>query len=707
MISPVLAQSTKAPPGPPGRKQRRVSRGTKEQIQSLWDPLRKDWGDMWRAFIGGFADIHTQKSLPQDVLAGLTVAAVALPLNLALAVASGLPPAAGLVAGAIGGLIAGFIGGAPLQVTGPAAALASIVAAIALGFGAQGVAMAAIIVGCFQLLLAFTRAGHLMEKVPESVLGGFTTGVGIKLLDQQIPELLGFDYRVAQLAMMIDRPDWLKQVEWLAVVCGLFVALLVVGTARFKRFPAAIVGVGLVTFVANYVGWDITRVGEVPSTFPALSLPTVADGKFFDLFLAVLPLAFLASAESLLASRAIDRMQGQNIIRPAQPSLELFGQGLANITVGFFSGMPVTGVIVRSGVNVQSGAKTKTATILHALFLGGAVLLMSGLIAKVPLAALAGLLCVIGVRLIDVGLLMHLLREEKVEALAFLVTAGGTISGHLMLGLAGGLLIHAANYFIFHRRERKAAAQVKAPLPNGLRAVLSKEHAHARQLHPGSTGSAAEWMPHVRSTPVIPSTAFVHPQAAVIGQVVLGENVHIAAGSSVRADEGTPFFIGANTNLQDGVVIHALKQKHVKVDGEKWAVFVGRNVSIAHDALVHGPCYVGDDSFVGFKAVVHDSVVGRGCFVGIAAVVVGVEVADGRFVPHGTIVDTQDKADALGLATEAHRHFNEDVVEVNRGLAAAYRRLLTAGHPAPRLTSNAAEPSPWDERWSRPTNDRF
>lgn len=686
-------------------KPRRVSRGVKPVVRSMWEPLRQDWGAMWRSFTGSIVDVHKQQSLPQDALAGLTVAAVALPLNLALAVASGLPPAAGLVAGAIGGLVAGFIGGAPLQVTGPAAALSSLVAAVALGFGPAGVALAAIMVGGFQLILAFSRAGHLMAKVPESVLAGFTTGVGIKLLDQQIPELLGFDYRVSQLAAMVDRPEWLREVEWLAVVCGLFVALLVVGTARWKRFPAAIIGVGVVTFIANYVGWDITRVGEVPSTFPALALPGVEDGKLFELVLAVLPLAFLASAESLLAARAVDRMQGENMVRPANPSLELMGQGLANITVGLFSGMPVSGVVVRSGVNVQSGARTKVATILHALFLGGAVLLMSGLIAKVPLAALAGLLCVIGVRLIDLGTLIELFREEKLEALAFVVTAAGTVSGHLMLGLVGGVAVHAINHFIFHRHEAKEAA--KPALPRGLRAVLKKEHALARQVHRDSTGSAAEWMAHVRSTPVVPTTAFVHPQAAVIGQVVLGENVHIAAGSSVRADEGTPFFIGPNTNLQDGVVIHALKQKHVQVDGEKWAVFIGRNVSVAHDALVHGPCYVGDDTFIGFKAVVHDSVVGRGCFVGIGAVVVGVEVADGRFVPHGTIVDTQDKADALGVATDAHRHFNEDVVDVNRGLAAAYRRLLDAGHPAPRLSLAAGEPPSWDERWARPSNERF
>jgi SulP family sulfate permease len=199
----------------------------------------------------------------------------------------------------------------------------------------------------------------------------------------------------------------------------------------------------------------------------------------------------------------------------------------------------------------------------------------------------------------------------------------------------------------------------------------------------------------------------VHPQATVIGQVVLGENVHIAAGSSVRADEGTPFFIGANSNVQDGAVLHALKQKHVLVDGEKWAIYVGRNVSIAHDALVHGPSYVGDDTFIGFKAVVHDTVLGAHCSVGIAAVVVGVEVPDGRFVPPGSIIDTQSKADALPPATAAHAHFNEDVVDVNRGLAAAYRRMVIAGHPLPTSPGASDAPSTFDERWERPSFERF
>ncbi|MDX2015882.1 MAG: DapH/DapD/GlmU-related protein, partial [Myxococcaceae bacterium] len=193
---------------------------------------------------------------------------------------------------------------------------------------------------------------------------------------------------------------------------------------------------------------------------------------------------------------------------------------------------------------------------------------------------------------------------------------------------------------------------------------------------------------------------------SVIGQVVLGDHVHIAAGSSVRADEGTPFFIGDNSNVQDGVVLHALKEKHVLVGQEKWAIYVGRNVSMAHDALVHGPCYVGDDTFIGFKAVVHDAVVGRGCFIGIGAVVVGVTVPDGRFVPHGHIVDSADKVDGLPLVSEAQHHFNEDVVDVNRGLAAAYRAAVASGR---RLPAASSEPSrrPWDEAWAPTTGDRF
>jgi SulP family sulfate permease len=211
-----------------------------------------------------------------------------------------------------------------------------------------------------------------------------------------------------------------------------------------------------------------------------------------------------------------------------------------------------------------------------------------------------------------------------------------------------------------------------------------------------------KWLGQIREEPLVAKSAYVHPAATVIGRVIVGERAHIAADTSVRADEGSPFHIGANTNLQDGVVLHALKDKRVLVAGEPWAIYVGKNVSIAHDALVHGPCYIGDETFVGFKAVVHDAVVGAHCFIGIGAVVVGVEVPDHRFVPHGRIVDSADAVATLPHVSEAQSEFNEDVVEVNRGLAVAYheRDRERVVPEAPAFDEPARIPAAWELPWA-------
>jgi SulP family sulfate permease len=679
-----------------------------------------------RRFLDDWRDVPRARSFTSDLLAGLTVAAVALPLNVGLAIASGMPPSAGLGAGAVGGIVAGIFGSSKLQVSGPAAALSVMVLALSKDFGVTGVAAATIYIGVVELVLALALAGRVIKHVPESVLAGFTTGVGLKLLDQQVPELLGFPEVVdwaskggnastIDLFTMMHRPKWLHDVSWLAAISGVFVAFVVTSMRQFRRFPAAIVSIALITFVSIYLKWDIERVasvGAVPSRFPLPSLPLVADERWIDLFLRASPLAILAAAESLLSASAVDRMA--EVKKPHDSNLELIGQGFANIVTGLFSGMPVTGVVARSGVNVQSGAKTRLATIFHAIMLAGAVTFLSAHISRVPLAALAGLLCVIGFRLLEIQTLIHLYRAHKLEALAFVVAAAGTVSGHLMTGLVVALAIHFGNRWL-HRHERAELAQLEENKQKGVRAILARGKAEARRpAHMETMPSEhRKWLGQIRERPLVAASAFVHPAATVIGRVVLGEHVHIAADTSVRADEGSPFHIGANTNIQDGVVMHALKDKRVMVAGEPWAVYVGKNVSLAHDALVHGPCYIGDETFVGFKAVVHDSVVGAHCFIGIGAVVVGVEIPDGRFVPHGRIVDSADAVDALPLVTEVHKEFNEDVVEVNRGLAVAYHRHEREGHQAVALArrradEDFAEAPIWDVRWSRSSaKERF
>jgi len=185
------------------------------------------------------------------------------------------------------------------------------------------------------------------------------------------------------------------------------------------------------------------------------------------------------------------------------------------------------------------------------------------------------------------------------------------------------------------------------------------------------------------SEPVIGSGTFVHPLAAVIGNVILGNNVMVAPTACVRGDEGQPLHVGDDTNVQDGVVIHALEteldgkpveKNQVEVGGKKYAVYVGNRVSLAHQAQIHGPAVVMDNTFVGMKVLVFKSVVGKNCVIEPGVILMGVKVADGRFVPVGSVIKTQDEADALPLITADYplKDMNKGVLHVNKALAKGY-----------------------------------
>jgi carbonic anhydrase/acetyltransferase-like protein (isoleucine patch superfamily) len=186
---------------------------------------------------------------------------------------------------------------------------------------------------------------------------------------------------------------------------------------------------------------------------------------------------------------------------------------------------------------------------------------------------------------------------------------------------------------------------------------------------------ATSWN-HRQARPTVCASAFVDPLATVIGAVSVGANVYIGPGVSVRADEGTPFFIGPESNLQDGVTLHGLKDKVVLVEGRSYAIYIGRNVCLTHHALIHGPCYIGDRCFVGFKATVHDAIVGEGCVLGLGAVVLGVSLPAGRYVGHNLVVDTQEQADSLPAVASEWECLRAEVVAVNQELAAGHREVL-------------------------------
>ena len=185
------------------------------------------------------------------------------------------------------------------------------------------------------------------------------------------------------------------------------------------------------------------------------------------------------------------------------------------------------------------------------------------------------------------------------------------------------------------------------------------------------------------SEPVIGAGSYIHPLAAVIGNVILGNNVMVAPTACVRGDEGQPLHVGDDTNVQDGVVIHALEteldgkpveKNQVEVNGKKYAVYVGNRISLAHQVQIHGPAVVMDDTFVGMKVLVFKSFIGRNCVIEPGVILMGVTVADGRYVPAGSIVKTQADADALPVITADYpmKDMNKGVLHVNKALARGY-----------------------------------
>lgn len=185
-------------------------------------------------------------------------------------------------------------------------------------------------------------------------------------------------------------------------------------------------------------------------------------------------------------------------------------------------------------------------------------------------------------------------------------------------------------------------------------------------------------------TPVIDASAYVHPLSAVIGNVLLGKNVMVAPFASVRGDEGQPIYVGDDSNIQDGVIIHALETEHhghpveknmVEVSGKKYAVYVGSRVSLAHQVQIHGPAYVGDSTFIGMQSLIFRSKVGKKCVVEPKSLVMGVTIPDGRYIPAGSVIKTQKDADNLPLIDDSYpfKDLNDGVIHVNVALAKGYR----------------------------------
>ncbi|WP_044037283.1 SulP family inorganic anion transporter [Octadecabacter arcticus] len=339
---------------------------------------------------------YDRQQFTSDLIAGVSVAMVALPLSLAIAIASGAGPEKGLVTAIVAGLLISLLGGSRVQIGGPTGAFIVVVFGVIAEHGYDGLVLATFMAGIIMLMAGYLRAGNLVAFVPEAVINGFTIGIGIIIATSQIKDLFGLS--VAQVpAEFIPKIDALwaarNTLTVHAVGIGLATMVLIVVLRRLApKFPGLIIAVGLTSAVVAVATLPVdtifSRFGDLPHTLPMPSLPAISLEKVLELLPSAFVIAFLASVESLLSAMVADRMIGGH----HRPNAEVLAQGFANIGSALFGGLPATGAIARTATNVRAGGKTPVSGIVHALTILLVMLLAAPLAGYLAMPALAGLL---------------------------------------------------------------------------------------------------------------------------------------------------------------------------------------------------------------------------------------------------------------------------------------------------------------------------
>ncbi|MFD0525610.1 SulP family inorganic anion transporter [Paractinoplanes durhamensis] len=394
-------------------------------------PQRSDW-------------TAARRSPRRDILAGVTVAIVALPLALAFGVASGMGAQAGLITAVVAGAVAALFGGSNLQVSGPTGAMTVVLLPIVHRFGGPGVLMVGAMAGLLLIALAVARLGRYVRYLPTPVVEGFTAGIAAVIALQQIPAALGVAdahgdkvWAVAGDAVI----RFSRQPNPAPVVMTVVVAGVILAGARWRpALPFSLFTVAAGTIVAELAPLHLARIGALPSGFLAPSISFWDWHALPDLMTAALAVSALAALESLLSATVAD---GMTVNERHHPDRELFGQGLANIITPIMGGVPATAAIARTAVNVRAGARSKLAALTHAVVLAGVVLAAAPLVSRIPLAALAGVLIATTVRMVEAASVLALLRATRRDAVVLVLTFAVTLVFDLVTAVALGLGVAA------------------------------------------------------------------------------------------------------------------------------------------------------------------------------------------------------------------------------------------------------------------------
>jgi sulfate permease, SulP family len=406
---------------------------------------------------------YTVREFSQDIVAGVTVGLVALPLAMAFAIASGVAPQAGLYTAVVAGFLISALGGSRTQIGGPTGAFVVIVAGIVVRFGLGGLALVGIMAGVLLLIMGFTGLGAAVKYIPRPVTIGFTNGIALLIASTQIKDFFGMKTPPipsefpARIRMLID---YARTTRWqtIAVAAGSLVVILL-WPRLTKRFPGSIVALLLSTALMAAFHFPIetigSRFGGIPQGFPHFTLPNFHAEHILPLLPSAFTVALLAAVESLLSAVVADGMSGDH----HNSNVELVAQGVANIASPLFGGIPATGAIARTATNIRSGALTPVAGMVHALTLLAILVVAAPLARFVPLATLAAVLFVVAYNMGDWREVGTILRLSKADIAVWFTTFALTVFADLTVAVGVGMTL-AALLYIYRIGETTTVAAV-------------------------------------------------------------------------------------------------------------------------------------------------------------------------------------------------------------------------------------------------------
>ncbi|HZJ44315.1 MAG TPA: SulP family inorganic anion transporter [Pyrinomonadaceae bacterium] len=393
---------------------------------------------------------YTRLDFISDLIAGVTVGLVALPLAMAFGIASGVSPQAGLYTAVVAGFLISALGGSRLQIGGPTGAFVVIVAGIVGIHGISGLLMVTMMAGVILMVMAVTGLGTAVKYIPRPVTIGFTNGIAVLIASTQVKDFLGLETAplpgefVSRVRVLVSS---LNSIHWRTVLIAAISLLIILVVPRFtKRIPGSIVALVLATLAVAAFGLSVETIGSkfggIPTGLPNVSLPQFRPELILPLLPAAVTVAMLAAIESLLSAVVADGMSGDR----HNSNMELFAQGMANLAVPLVGGIPATGAIARTATNIRSGARTPVSGMVHALTLLLILLVAAPLARFIPLATLAAILFVVAYNMSEWREVRTILKLSQADIIVWLMTFGLTVLADLTVAVEIGMLLAALLY---------------------------------------------------------------------------------------------------------------------------------------------------------------------------------------------------------------------------------------------------------------------